>query len=145
MKMKRLTDLLRSRARMKRNIRRKKERYEELVERATSTGSFRYDQEKVKGSTPDGSRMESLVVRYVELEQEIAEAEMELKELEGKIKTLIGMLPPRERDLTKARLIEDIAPDEYARRRGLTRDAYVKRYQRAVARMEQMLEAEENS
>lgn len=125
---------------LRRDIVRKKERKAELEEAAASTGSFLYDQERVTGSSPIGSRQERLVMKYIELEKQIREEEEQLKHLEKKIRIVIGKLPERERKLMAARHIEHRSVEECMQRFGYSYETHRARYSRAVRRIEQMLE-----
>lgn len=137
MKNRRVMELIRKERRLEREIRRKKEQHAELVAQATSTGSFRYDQEKVTRSSPDGSRQERIVIEYVMLEEEIEKAEAERKKAERKIRILIGRLPERERNLMRDRLIEHHEVETIMQQTGITYDTYRQRYHRAISRMEE--------
>lgn len=140
MQFKKITKLIRKEGQLDRSIRRKSERYMELVEAATSTGSFRYDQEKVTGSSPDGSRQERLVTMYIELGTEIEAEENKRKEVRQQLMHLIGKLPPRERRIMKARHIDHMEVEEIMKQTGISYETYKAYHHRAMNRLESMLD-----
>lgn len=140
MKNRRVKELFRKERRIEREIRRKMEWYEELVAKATSTGSFRYDQDKVTGSSPDGSRQERIVVKYVELEKEIVELEGELMALITKMEELIGILPAREKEIMTARYLKQKEVEDIMQEFKISYETYKIYHKRAIRRMEQQFD-----
>lgn len=140
MKNRRVKELFRKERRIEREIRRKMEWYEELVAKATSTGSLRYDQDKVTGSSPDGSRQERIVVKYVELEKEIVELEGELMALITKMEELIGILPAREKEIMTARYLKQKEVEDIMQEFKISYETYKIYHKRAIRRMEQQFD-----
>lgn len=136
MKNRRVKELFRKERRIAREISRKMEWYEELVTKATSTGSFRYDQDKVTGSTPDGSRQERIVIKYVELEREIMELEGEQEAMIMQIEKLIGILPEREKEIMTARYLKRKEVEDIMQEFQISYETYRIYHKRAIRRME---------
>ena len=125
MELKTVRDLFRREEDLIRSIRRMEERYEELETKATSTGSFRYDQEKVKGSLPDGSRHEKIVVLMTVVEKEIRKKKEELDEVQQLIRSLIGpIMMPRIRSTMIYRHVEHHTPEECMQHFGYEYETY---------------------
>ena len=140
MRNKRIVELFGKERRLNRELNRKTERYAELVEKAISTGSFRYDQEKVTGSILDGSRQERIVAEYMLLEEEVQELTERLYEVQMQIAKLISKLPPRERRLMCDRHIKHENPEEIMKRYEITYETYRTYHCRAMKRMENMMQ-----
>lgn len=141
MKNRRVKELFRRERRIARELKRKTEQYEALVAEATSTGSFRYDQDKVIGSSPDGSRQERIVLEYLELEEEIMKLAEEQEALIGWIRKLIGTLPPRERRIMVARHLYHEETEEVMRRFGISYETYKIYHKNAVKRMQKTIDS----
>lgn len=133
-------ELIRKEGRLARSIRRKEEKHAELKAAAASTGSFHYDQEKVTGPAPEGSRHELLVLKYLELESEIEEEKIALEEVTGTLRQLISILPPRERRLMMARHLDHMDPEEVMERFGLSYEQYRQYHSRAIKRLEKEMD-----
>ena len=109
--------------RLRRELDREKEHYMELVEAAMSTGSFRYDQDKVTGSLPDGSRVEQKIVDYVELEQKIRKKAEDLAEVQMNIRILVGTIEaPRIRKVMQAIYVEHNEKSEIMQQQEISED-----------------------
>ncbi len=65
-------------------IKQKEEQIEYLKEAASSAGAIRYDKDKVQVSMTD-SKLESLVIQYMQLEQEVQEQKLHLEQVRDKI------------------------------------------------------------
>ena len=140
MRNKRIIELFGKERSLNRELNRKTEKYAELVEKAISAGTFRYEQEKVKGSTPDGSRQERIVAEYMMLEDEVQELEGRLHEVQMKIAGLISQLPPRERKLMRDRHMYHENPEEIMKRYEITYETYKTYHRNAMKRMGSMME-----
>lgn len=140
LKNRRVKELFRKERRLDREIRRKWEQHEELVAGATSAGSFRYDQDRVTGSSPDGSKQERIVIRFVELEKEIMMMAEEQEKLIKTIRILISVLPPRERRIMQARHLYHEEVQSIMTRFGISYDTYRTYHSRAMKQMEQTID-----
>ena len=141
MKNRRVKELFRKERRIEREIQRKWEWYEELVAKATSTGSFRYDQDKVTGSSPDGSRQEGIVVKYVELEKEIMELEGEHEAIVMQIERLIGSLPKREKQIMTERYIKRREVEDIMQALQISNETYRIYHHKAMKRLEKKFDS----
>lgn len=137
----RTKELFRKERRLEREIRRKQEQHEELVAEATSTGSLRYDQDKVTGSSPDGSRQERIVMEYVELEKEIMQLAEQHEEVMRQIRILIGTLPPRERKIMTARHMYHAEVQEIMTRFKISYESYRVYHSSAMKRLEKVIDS----
>lgn len=137
----RVKDLFRREQRIARELQRKKEQHETLVTEATSTGAFCYDQEKVTGSSPDGSRQERLVIRYLELEEEILKLALEQEALIEWIRKLIGLLPERQQKIMTARHLDHVEVADIMKTFGISYETYKIYHKNAVKRMQAVLDS----
>ena len=141
MKSRRVKELFRKERRLGREIRRKQEQHEELVAEAMSTGSFRYDQDRVTGSSPDGSRQERLVIEYMKLEEEIMKMAAEQEEIMRMIRILISTLPVRERRIMVRRHIYHEEVEDVIQRFGISYETYKIYHKSAMKRMEKVIDS----
>ena len=65
-------------------IKQKEEQIEYLKEAASGAGAIRYDKEKIQVSMTD-SKLESLVIQYITLEQEVQEQILHLEQVRHRI------------------------------------------------------------
>lgn len=140
MKSRRVTELFGKERHLRRSIRRKLEHYDELVAEATSTGSLRYDQDKVIGSAPEGSRQDKLVPEYVELRKEISRLQEQLSMIHSQIGQLIAVLPPRERRVMYARHMQGESVERIMKQFGISYETYRVYHKTALIRMERRFE-----
>ena len=139
MSRRKVQELLSRERHLRRSIDRKKERYEELVAEAMSTGTIRYDQDRETGSAPDGSRQERFVPQYVQIEHEIEYMSRVLEETRTMLGKLIGELPERERRIMKARHMEHREIEDIMKQFGITYETYKVYHKTAIRRMEKKL------
>ena len=65
-------------------IKQKEEQIEYLKEAAGGAGAIRYDKEKIQVSMTD-SKLEQMVIEYMQLEQEVQEQKLHLEKVRGVI------------------------------------------------------------
>lgn len=141
MKLKTVKELFRKEESLVRSIRRRKERYAELEAKATSTGSFRYDQDKVTGSIPDGSRQEKLVVDMAIVESEIRQNERELEEVQDQIRKLVAVISvERIRKTMQARHVDHKSVEECMEKFGYDFETYKDYHHRGVTEMQKHID-----
>lgn len=115
---------------------------DQLVEKqatAAAVRAFTYEHDKVTGSKTEGSQMEALVIKCVELEERIRKERDAWNHLRFHLFSLIQRLHPREQQVIKAYYMDHLNRQQVKEKLGISRSTFIRHQTNGLQKLERMM------